>query len=234
MRVDKRFSRNYQFVASYTWSRLYGNYSGLASSDEPAADTGIGRDSPNVNRYYDMPWQYADQAGKLAEGLLATDRPHTFKLFGAYLLNSKLGQTTLAPNIALYSGTPLTTEVAVISSTTAMPYGRGDLGRTPWIHNFDFNLMHDFKPFSKNEAMKVRFELYIYNLFNNATMTNENITLQHASDGQIQFDPNSDFFKGWDAKALMQAQGMRVNPLYGQASNYVGPRSLRLQIAFFF
>lgn len=227
-RVDKRFSRNYQFVASYTWSRLFGNYSGLASSDEN------GRDSPNVNRYFDMPWQYADQSGKLAEGRLATDRPHTFKVFGAYLLKSKLGQTTLAPNIQLYSGTPLTTEVAVISSTTAMPFGRGDLGRTPWFHNFDLNLMHDFKPFTKNESMKVRFELSVFNLFNNSTVTNKYITLQHPSDGQIQFDNYSDFFKGWNARALMKAQGMRTDPQYGLANGFQGPRSLRLQVAFFF
>src|SRR5450759_3942487 len=49
-RLDKRFARNYQFSASYTWSRLYGNYSGLASSDEG------GRDNPNNSRYFDQPW----------------------------------------------------------------------------------------------------------------------------------------------------------------------------------
>ena len=32
VRADKRFSRNFYFSASYTWSRLWGNYSGLASS----------------------------------------------------------------------------------------------------------------------------------------------------------------------------------------------------------
>lgn len=228
MRMDKRFSRNYQFVASYTWSRLYGNYSGLASSDEN------GRDDPSVERYFDMPWQYATQQGKLAEGRLATDRPHTFKLFGAYVLNSKVGATTLSPNIQLYSGTPLTSEVAVISSTTAMPYGRGDLGRTPWFHNFDFNIMHEFKPFTKNEAMKVRFELSIFNLFNNSTVTNEYITMQHQNYGQIQFDTYSDFFKGWDAKSMMQAQGIPFDPEYAKANTFQGPRSLRMQLSFFF
>ncbi len=227
-RVDKRFSNHYQFVVSYTWSRLFGNYSGLASSDEN------GRDSPNVNRYYDMPWQYATQTGVLAAGRLATDRPHTFKFFGGYTLKSKVGSTTLSPNISLYSGTPLTTEVAVISSTTAMPYGRGDLGRTPWFHNCDLNLLHDFLPVKNHESMKLRFELSIFNLFNNSTVTNKSITLQHPSDGQIQFDNYSDFFKGWNAKALMQAQGMRTDPQYNLANTFQGPRSLRLQIAFFF
>ena len=227
-RVDKRFSNHYQFVASYTWSRLYGSYSGLASSDEN------GRDDPSVERYYDMPWQYADQAGKTAEGLLATDRPHTIKFFGAYVLDSKLGASTFAPNIQLYSGTPLTTEVAVISSTTAMPYGRGDLGRTPFYSNFDFNFMHDFMPFKNNESARIRFELSIFNLFNQSTVTNHYINLQHPSDGQIQFDTYSDFFKGWDAKALMNAQGMRFDPQYNLANGFQSPRSLRIQVAFMF
>ena len=35
---------------SYLRSRLYGNYSGLTSSDETA------RAAPNASRYFDMPW----------------------------------------------------------------------------------------------------------------------------------------------------------------------------------
>ncbi len=50
IRFDKRLSSNSFFNASYTYSRLYGNYSGLASSDEN------GRSSPNVNRFFDLPF----------------------------------------------------------------------------------------------------------------------------------------------------------------------------------
>ena len=46
-RLNKRFTNNWSGSATYLFSRLYGNYSGLASSDEN------GRVSPNVNRYYD-------------------------------------------------------------------------------------------------------------------------------------------------------------------------------------
>ena len=35
--LDKRFSDNWMAGFSYTWSRLTGNYSGLASSDEYVA-----------------------------------------------------------------------------------------------------------------------------------------------------------------------------------------------------
>ncbi|MBJ6966122.1 hypothetical protein JG634_19185, partial [Vibrio cholerae] len=40
LRLDKRLSRNYYFNANYTYSRLYGNYPGLANSFE------AGRTSP--------------------------------------------------------------------------------------------------------------------------------------------------------------------------------------------
>ncbi len=233
-RLDKRFARNYQFAASYTWSRLWGNYSGLASSDEN------GRNSPNVNRYFDMPWVGYDQTGKVANGLLATDRPHTFKLFGMYTKTSKIGSTTLSPNIFLYSGTPLTTEANVVSSTPMFVFGRGDLGRTPTYFNTDLNLVHDFLPFKANEAFKLRFEFSVFNLFNSATVTDRFKQIIHSSDGQLQFQ-NADgsdnygaIFRGFDTLALMKAQGDRTDPQYKRASSYQGPRSLRLQLSFFF
>jgi len=228
IRLDKRFSRNYNFAASYTLSRSWGNYSGLASSDEN------GRTSPNVNRYFDQPWVGINQLGELATGRLATDRPHTFKFFGSYTYNNKLGATTLSPNIALFSGTPITTEANVISSTPAFPFGRGDLGRTPFFSNWDINLLHDFIPMKSHESIKVRFEFSVFNLFNQATITDRSKGLIHPSDGQIQFDDYADVFKGFDTRALMKAQDIRTDPQYGLASAWQSPRRLRLQLSFFF
>ena len=227
-RLDKRFSKRYQYALSYTWSRQYGNYSGLASSDEN------GRTSPNVNRYFDLPWIYYTEQGTYARGLLATDRPHTLKLFGMYTLDSKLGGTTISPSFIAYSGTPITTEADVISTTPAVPYGRGDLGRTPIFTNMDINLMHDFKPFSSNEAMKFRFELTIFNLLNTNTVTNKSVALLHPNDGVIGFDHDADFFKGFNTRQKMAEQDIRVSPYYSWASGFQSPRSLRLQLSFFF
>jgi hypothetical protein len=53
--LDKRFSSNATINASYTLSRLYGNYSGLASTDEYLVNL-TSRDSPNVNRFFDTPY----------------------------------------------------------------------------------------------------------------------------------------------------------------------------------
>jgi len=228
VRLDQRFAKNYQYAASYTWGRQYGNYSGLASSDEN------GRTSPNVNRYFDLPWLGYDEKGKYAEGLLATDRGHTFKFFGAYTLNSKVGATTLSPNVAWFAGSPLTTQINAISSVPVYPYGRGDMGRTATYFRTDMNVIHDFKPFKNNEAMKVRFEFTVFNLFNSSSETNRDDYLGHPDDGQLQFENDADIFKGFNTKQIMSTQGIRVSPMYGLTNGFLGPRTVRLQLAIMF
>jgi hypothetical protein len=212
---------------SYTWSRSYGNYSGLASSDEN------GRTSPNVNRYFDLPWLGYTEQGKMSEGRLATDRPHTLKFFGGYTQRSILGKTTISPNVQVYSGIPLTTQINAISSVPVYPYNRGDLGRTPIFTNFDLNLMHDFMPFRDNESLKFRFEFTVFNLFNTSIATNKSPDLGHPDDGQLQFAHEADIFKGFNTRSLM-GNKIRVNPLYGLASDFQGPRHARIQLTFFF
>lgn len=232
LRLDKRFARNYQFAASYTWSRLYGNYSGLASSDE--ITDGAGRSSPNVNRYFDVPWLGYTEKGVLAEGRLATDRPNTFKFFGGYTYKSKLGYTTFSPNISVYSGSVLTSEANLISSTPVYPYNRGDMGRTPVFYNFDTNIMHEVAPFKNHEAMKFRFEFTVFNLLNSSIVTNNNSVLLHADDGNVALTPNTAVFSGYNIKNLIATQFGRTNPLYGLPNGWQGARQARLQVSFFF
>jgi hypothetical protein len=227
-RLDKRFAKNYQFAASYTWSRSYGNYSGLASSDEN------GRTSPNVNRYFDLPWLGYTEQGKMAEGRLATDRPHTFKFFGGYTLKSVLGSTTLSPNFVVYSGIPLTTEINAISTVPVYPYNRGDLGRTPIYSSTDLNLMHDFSPLKSHESIRMRFEFSVFNLFNSSTITNKDTVLLHPDYGQLQFANDADIFKGFNTAALMKSQNRLISPLYNLGNGFQGPRTTRLQLSFFF
>lgn len=231
LRLDKRFSERLQFAFSYTISRLYGNYSGLTSSDEN------GRTSPNLNRYYDEPWVGVMQNGQYAMGRLATDRPHSLKLFGAYTLKSRVGRTTFAPNLSAYSGTPITTELPLITTTPAFPFGRGDLGRTPFFSNTDVNVQHEIAPLSSRENLKVLLELTIFNLFNSATATDRYKTIAHQNDvgtTGLSFPIYADIFKGFDTAALMQAQGVRVDPEYGLPTAFQPPRQLRFQMSFQF
>ncbi len=230
LRADKRFAKSYYFSASYTLSRLYGNYSGLASSDEGA------RQDPNVSRYFDLPWMSFDSKGKLVEGLLATDRPHAFKFYGAYTWRNKLGATTVGPKFFVMSGTPLTTEVAVISSTPVYVNGRGDMGRTPVYSATDLLFTHEFKP---TERTGIKFEANIENLFNQSTVTDRNPRLLHPDYGEhLSIVPQENFFKGFDYRKMLNdgiaAKTLTANPEYGMASGFQGPRMIRLGLKFTF
>ena len=95
--LEKRFSSNWFGSASYVYSRLYGNYAGLANSDEIATPTtnrtqatpqqqagSIARPGSSANRAWDLDELMWDAHGNLdVLGRLATDRPHVVKLYGA-------------------------------------------------------------------------------------------------------------------------------------------------------
>jgi hypothetical protein len=141
VRVDKR-ANNYFFNASYTWSRLFGNYSGLASSDE------AGRTSPNVNRFFDLPPLGFTADGDPDNGLLATDRTHVFKAYGGYTYGwdgNGVNRTTISSFTTIQSGTPLTTIYNLYSLGTTILNGRGDLGRTDMFTETDLSVMHRYK-----------------------------------------------------------------------------------------
>ena len=159
-RIDKRLSKNYFFNASYTWSRLFGNYSGLASSDE------AGRSSPNVNRFFDLPFLGYTANGVPDNGRLATDRPHVFKAFAGYTfdwMGSKTNTTDISFFTSAQSGTPLTTQYTFYSAT-AILYKRGDLGRTEMFTETDLLVSHNYK-FGRDARFTLQPFLNIRNLF---------------------------------------------------------------------
>jgi len=131
-----------------------------------------------VNRYFDVPWLAYTEKGVMADGPLATDRPHTSNS-SAPIPSTASWEEPRSPSCQFWSGSPLTSQINAVSSTPVYPYGRGDMGRTSVYFRPDLNLMHEFKPFSNNEAMKLRVELYIYNLFNSSTVTNKYQDMLH-------------------------------------------------------
>ncbi len=160
-RVDRRASK-YFFNASYTWSRLFGNYSGLASSDE------AGRSSPNVNRFFDLPPLGFNANGDPDNGKLATDRPHVVKAYGGYnfdWMGSATNRTTFSAFTTFQSGTPLTTIYDLYGLGTTILFGRGDLGRTPMFSETDFSVNHRYK-FGRDNRFTLEGFLDIRNLFN--------------------------------------------------------------------
>jgi len=161
--LDKRFSNGWVGGFSYTWSRLTGNYSGLASSDETqySGGTGYGRNSPNYERNFDTWYLSYDKDLNLIDGPLATDRPHVFKLYGAYTFPFRLTVGTL---VNAMSGTP-TTEYWD-GMDTYMPYNRGNLGRTPFL--WFANLYAEYS--LQLGRTSLGFNINVDNIFNTATV----------------------------------------------------------------
>ena len=251
-RLDGRYFRKLNVMTSYTWSRLFGNYSGSANSDES------GRQDPGVSRAFDLPYYYFDATGsqKNVLGRLGTDRPHTFKGFISYEMRSKLGTTNWGLSQIAFSGTPDTTSIIYLSAPT-FPYGRGDMGRTPTLTQTDLNVSHDIP--LKSERMRIRLEANILNLFNQAAVVSRITQINRSS--AVTIDP-SVFFKGYDPKAFLTstppvAGKIPYNPIYGLPSGdyrgttvegtnitpgiaccgtggYQTPREIRLGLRFLF
>ncbi len=170
--VEKRLSRNWYFNANYTFSRLYGNYSGLASSDEPHLVGG--RLSPGVSRAFDLPFIGFTARGEEDNGRLQTDRPHVFNVYGAYIfdwLGSKTNSTEISAFQTVTSGQPQTTTIYGASTVTPQIFlGRGDLGRSPVFSQTDLSVTHRYR-FGRDDRFTMAFDLNFLNLFDQATVT---------------------------------------------------------------
>ncbi|HKT46398.1 MAG TPA: carboxypeptidase regulatory-like domain-containing protein [Candidatus Acidoferrales bacterium] len=118
-RLTKTSSKHWSGMFSYTYSRLWGNYSGLTSSDQ--GDGGGGRNAPNNGRAFDEPFFSWDANGGSSSGLLATDRPSTFKGYGYYEFGWLRNFTSqLGIFQVLYQGSPLT---SYLDAGFAFPVG---------------------------------------------------------------------------------------------------------------
>jgi hypothetical protein len=178
---------------AYTWSSLWGNYTGLTTTDQ--IDGGItGRNSPDTTRAFDEPFYYFGANGRSNDGPLPTDRPNTFKgniyytvPWGGSLRNNT---TTIGVFQVAYQGSPMSsfTDIGTGGGSpieATYIYGRGNwvnatadpttgaltLGspfarRTPWYTQTDFNFGHSIKVNKNNEAQVLSFQATITNLLN--------------------------------------------------------------------
>jgi hypothetical protein len=178
LEMDTRFVKNLSMNLNYTFSRLRGNYSGLASPDEVSVTTGTARTTtPNVNRDFDEPWVGFTGTGAEAIGLLPLDRTHVFKASGTYTFDwwgSKANSTDASFYTTLQSGTPLTTFINVFGIPIPETQ-RGDLGRTEMFSQTDINLTHRYR-FGRDDRFTVAFDFNVLNVFNenNVLAVNQN------------------------------------------------------------
>lgn len=149
--------------ASYTWSKLSGNYEGLIKSTNGQDDTGTTSDFDFAEIMYG------------ADGYLFNDHRHSFKLFGGYKFSD---EWSVGANLLVQSGSPISCLGGGLG-TFGTQYGYsgvfhtcnagteeiaklGTAGRTPWTASFSPNVVYKPKWLDGLSA-----QLSVMNLFNN-------------------------------------------------------------------
>jgi len=244
VRITKAASKGWAGMFSYTWSRLWGNYTGLTTTDQ--LDGGItGRDSPNTTRSFDEPFYYFSYLGKSNAGPLPTDRPNAFKGNVYYTLPSKLGKTTIGIFQTAYQGSPMSSWAniaiggetiegtyiwghgnwvnATTDATGAVTFGNPYARRTPWLIQSDLNAQHAFKVNKNNDRQELTISATFINLLNQHAVVSYWAGLD--SDwlsGPIftdQIATGASFYKlvesGYSPQAVINAQSVACAPNLG-------------------
>ncbi|HEX5473849.1 MAG TPA: TonB-dependent receptor [Vicinamibacterales bacterium] len=199
--AEKRFSNNWGLQASYTWSRLWGDYEGFFRNDN-------GQSDPSITSLDDFPTNDPTYTsigvprfgfsgdirylGALGAGPLPLDRPNQFKLYGNYM-------TPFGVNVGLGmqigSGEPLTAFAA-----NPVYENAGEIPLTP--RGGGFQTEDGFKthtPIQKDVDLHLDYNLHLgprtvtlladmFNLFNTQTV------LDYDNYSEVVFQtPNPDF-----------------------------------------
>jgi len=217
--ATKRFTNNYQFIASYVFSSLTGNYEGLFRNDNGQAD-------PNITSLFDL-----QSLGNNVYGRLPNDRPHQFKFNGSYKTPWKL---LISGNFYIQSGTPFSALVphvvygnnqgfgvprgtAIVPTVTATQPGFPNVvesigsNRTPTTSNLDLGAYY---PIKLGEKRELRLSADWFNVFN--------------SQRAVTLDQTFSLNSGVTGVPPV------ANPFYGAASLVQPPSSFRLGAKFTF
>jgi len=213
--IQKRFSHNFQFIASFLFSELTGNYDGTFQAS-------TGQQDPNLNSAYD----YYDFSVN-NDGDLSNDRPFQFKFDGVYRFN--FGLTT---GLSAYyrDGTPI----------TAMGYHnwyrnwelylskRGAFGRVDAQWEAD---LHFGYPLKLGSNLELNFLLDIFNAFNNQDEVRRSQRYTVSQDYDV-IDPNT----GQNYPAIEPGDTDRpaTNASFNTPSRWQNPRSYRLGVRLSF
>ena len=125
--AQKRFSNQLQFIASYVYSKLEGNYDGVFQTSTTQLD-------PNINSAFDYVYFTTN-----SRGWLSNDRRHTVKLDGSYVTPFKL---TVGLSAFYFTGTPLN-RMGYSNGYRNYEFflvQRGSQGRTPSVYDADLHL----------------------------------------------------------------------------------------------
>jgi hypothetical protein len=203
--ATKRFTNNYQFIASYVFSSLTGNYEGLFRNDN-------GQSDPNITSLFDLVSLLANTYGRLPN-----DRPHVFKFNGTYRTKWDL---VVSGNFYAQSGIPFDQLVphpvygnnegfAVPRGTAINPTTGRD--RTPTTYNLDLGAYY---PIKVGENRQLRLQVDWFNVTNVQRAVRQDTTFQINS-GASGIPPVN-------------------NPFFGNGTIFQFPSNLRLGVKFQF
>jgi hypothetical protein len=203
--ATKRFSNNFQFISSYVYSSLTGNYEGLFRNDN-------GQSDPNITSLFDLVTLLANTYGRLPN-----DRPHQFKLDGSYQWKFKL---MTSASFRAQSGIPFDALIPhpVYGNNEGFAVPRGTANnpvtssiRTPRTYNLDLGVYY---PLSVGEGKELRFQLDWFNVTNPQAAIRQDTT-QLINSGVAGVPPID-------------------NPFFGQGTIYQFPSAFRAGLKFKF
>jgi outer membrane receptor protein involved in Fe transport len=169
--ATKRFTNNFQFIASYVFSSLIGNYEGLFRNDN-------GQSDPNITSLFDLQSLLNNTYGRLPN-----DRPHQFKFNGSYRTPWNL---LISGNFYAQSGVPFNQLIphpiygnnegfgvqrgtAIVPSVLAVEPGFPNVvesigsNRSPRTMNLDLGVYY---PIKVGEGKELRLTGDWFNVFN--------------------------------------------------------------------
>ncbi|MFY0573702.1 hypothetical protein ACN28S_04435 [Cystobacter fuscus] len=222
--LTRNFTDGWLAQASYTWSRLYGNYAGLFRPENDQLD-------PNTNSDFDLVELLENRTG-----LLPYDRTHSVKLFGAKEFNFTNNLTgSLGLSYRGNSGTPISYLGGHpdYGTSEAFILPRGTAGRTPWVHNIDGNIGVNYRVTRTNV---LSLSLDVFNIFNFQQYTQvdqiyANEDVLPIAGGKIEGELTPDKVTTYDGTPL---PADKVNKNFKQATVYQTPRQIRLGLKYTF
>ncbi len=218
--LSRTFREGWLVQASYSWSRLYGNYSGPFDGREITSAFDDDFSIPMGNR----------------TGLLPYDRTHSLKLFGAreFQFTRELS-ASLGLSYVGRSGTPINYLGAhmIYGEDQTFILSRGSSGeRTPWVHVIDSNVGVNYRP---GRDKVVSLTLDVFNLFNFQEATRVDETYTYASVLPVKTGGSGDLpgaaYNVGTNRALEEDE---VNPNFKRPLQYQSPRQVRLGLRYAF
>jgi outer membrane receptor protein involved in Fe transport len=233
VRATKAWSRAWLLQASWTLSRLRGNYSGLFQPD-------VNQLFPNITVDYDLPTLMANRTG-----LLPFDRTHVVKLFAARRVELpwRLALTLGAAYVGT-SGAPVSVLGAHELYGTGEAYlvQRGMAGRTPFLHQLDLRGQIEVA-MAGPYALRLKVDLYNALDARGATRVDQNYTFNYVQpisglrcskvDAPSNANPAAAVLAACPDLAFLKTLDGRpvtVNANYGQAREFQAPLSARVSV----